>query len=326
MTSSPAKSDARGATADRTGPQERTRSFWNARHRNEGSDESREEIYALASPRFVEAHHGHLFKVSDPSHGEDWLGWVRQELEDRLPFERLLFLGCGDASALLDLHSRGFARRLVGVDLSDAVIERGRVRVEGSEARDAIRLLVGDLDEHTWEPNSFDAVFCVMSLHHAMDVPPVVRRIHDLLPPGGVFVANEYVGPDRWQFTTAQLACIRAVMALLPKRLRRRPDGSLKPVLGRPPLEWMIQNDPSEAADSESIDGALRSLFEDLRSVHYGGGLALPVLDETMGSYRAASRFDRAAMGTIARLDRLLTHLRIVPNSNSLYIARKSSE
>lgn len=302
---------------------DRTRSFWNERHSNEGADESKQEFYALASPRFVEAHHGKVFAVDDPSRGQDWLGWLRKELENRVPFKRILFLGCGDASALIDLHARGFSTEILGVDISDSVIQVGREKLEGLGLQDEIRLEVGNLDEYTWEPGRFDAVVCVMSLHHAMDVRKVVERIQELLPPSGVFVANEYVGPNRWQFTTLQLTSIRGVMALLPRRLKRRPDGTVKPILGRPPLEWMIETDPSEAADSESIPGALRESFRNLIEKDYWGGLALPVLDETMGAYRLNSGFDLCVLKAVAWLDRALTKLRIVPNCNTLFVARK---
>jgi hypothetical protein len=54
-----------------------------------------------------------------------------------------------------------------------------------------------------------------------------VQRVQLALRPGGTLVANEYVGPSRWQHTTPQLLLIKLLLTLLPRSKRRRPDGSV---------------------------------------------------------------------------------------------------
>jgi methionine biosynthesis protein MetW len=92
---------------------------------------------------------------------------------------RCLDLGCGDG-ATCGVFLKANTAEYVGVDISEAAVERARAR--GLDARridDATRLPFPD--------HSFDAVVSVEVLEHLFLPQPVAREVLRVLKPGGTF-------------------------------------------------------------------------------------------------------------------------------------------
>lgn len=291
---------------------------WDRRFDDEASAERRAAHYALASPLYQ----AHAVNPAFSTDGTDWVEWVRRTCCPTRPLERMLVLGCGLGDGLLDFARRGIAHKLHGIDVSAIAIEQAR-RTAASEALDErVTFQVGDFHVCALEPGHFDAVLMVMSLHHALDLDAVLARVRSALVPGGLLIANEYVGPDRWQHGWPQLLLIKALLTFLPRRLRRRPDGSIKGRIGRPTLAWMMATDPSEAAHSAGIPAGVARHFELLHRVDYGGGVAVPVLDDIIANFRED---DPAALGwlrRVVRIDRIAWRSGLVPSTNALLVGR----
>jgi len=73
------------------------------------------------------------------------------------------------------------------VDLSPAMVERCRERGLAAYNQDVLHLEM---------PARFDAAFAMNSLLHTppADLPNALRRVHDVLAPGGVFYLGQYGG------------------------------------------------------------------------------------------------------------------------------------
>ena len=104
---------------------------------------------------------------------------------------RVLDLGCG-LGVMMPVYRQLGAARVLGVDVSEKMIERAKQRWEGEEgfgfiAADAAGL---DLDER------FDAVVIYNAYPHFMDRPALVRACHRLLCDGGRFVVAHGTGKD----------------------------------------------------------------------------------------------------------------------------------
>lgn len=90
---------------------------------------------------------------------------------------RALDVGCGEGSLARDL--RRAVPHVVAVDLHEPSIRLAR-RQDAA----GIDFLVGDFLSDLFEPASFDLVASVAALHH-MDARLALRRMRDLLRPGG---------------------------------------------------------------------------------------------------------------------------------------------
>ena len=114
---------------------------------------------------------------------------LRAELVSRLPADALLDAGCGDGRYLVTLASmRARPRRLVGVDISERILDVARAAVEavGVEAE----LLRGNLEELPAEDGAFDLVLCVQVVEHLLEPERGLRELARVLAPGGTLIVS----------------------------------------------------------------------------------------------------------------------------------------
>jgi 2-polyprenyl-3-methyl-5-hydroxy-6-metoxy-1,4-benzoquinol methylase len=96
---------------------------------------------------------------------------------------RALDVGCGDGYLTRQLHSHG-NYDVIGIDLHELSIVAARSHSDS----EGITYLVGDALSYPFEPESFDLVAAVASLHH-MDTTLALTRLQQLVAPGGVLAA-----------------------------------------------------------------------------------------------------------------------------------------
>jgi SAM-dependent methyltransferase len=143
-------------------------------------------------------------------------------------WRRALDVGCGEGTLTRRLRLR--VPEVVGIDLDVASIELARVQDRTGD----IRYLVGDFLTHPLELESFDAVVSVAVLHH-MDAVAALRRMRDLLRPGGVLVV---IGLARSRFPADLPLDAAAVVASRLYRLRKGYWEHPSPTLWPPPLTY----------------------------------------------------------------------------------------
>jgi len=94
---------------------------------------------------------------------------------------RVLDVGCGDGAFVH--HMAAYGWDATGVDISNAACDAARRR--GNRAR----ILLGALEDQVFAPASFDLVTMWQVLEHVAHPAIVLGRCHELLEPGGIFVA-----------------------------------------------------------------------------------------------------------------------------------------
>jgi SAM-dependent methyltransferase len=103
----------------------------------------------------------------------------------QFPRPRVLDVGCGTGLHLLALANH--ISEGVGVDLSEAMVERARKKVEGVDA--CLRFTMAPAEELSTEALGwFDLVFLVGSLEHMLDPACVLTRVSVVLAPDGEVV------------------------------------------------------------------------------------------------------------------------------------------
>jgi predicted TPR repeat methyltransferase len=112
---------------------------------------------------------------------------VAHEVLGRLPTAgSVLDVGCGTGLVGRELRSRGFAGRVIGLDLSQASLD-----VAG-ESGGYDSLAPADLQQPlALEDDSVDAVVCVGVMTYLPDVESVWREFARLARPGGTVVATQ---------------------------------------------------------------------------------------------------------------------------------------
>jgi trans-aconitate 2-methyltransferase len=100
-------------------------------------------------------------------------------LVEPCPGGRVVDLGCGTGELTKVLHERSAAGSTLGIDTSEAMLERSR-----SRAGDGLSFELGDIAD--WIPReSLDIVYSNAALHWVDDHPALLARLTAALQPGG---------------------------------------------------------------------------------------------------------------------------------------------
>ena len=190
----------------------------------------------------------------------------------RLPVRRAASLGSGFGGLERELVALGLVDRVDGFDLSEAAVaEARRAAVEAGMTGLAYR--AADLEQIEFDPEVYDIVLACHSAHHIDGLDRLFAQVRRALKPGGVFHLQEYVGPDRFQWTDTQLAGANQFSASLPPRYLRLPKGEQRQTLVRPAVADVVATDPSEAVRSSAIIEAVQRHFTVIELRGLGGGL-----------------------------------------------------
>ena len=104
---------------------------------------------------------------------------------------RIVDLGCGTGTGTFALLTRFPEAQVTAVDSSDSLLRRLLSRAEGDGVRDHVRTVQADLDAAWPELGTPDLVWASASVHHMADPDRVLRQVHDMLTPGGLFAIVE---------------------------------------------------------------------------------------------------------------------------------------
>lgn len=220
----------------------------------------------------------------------DALGWFARHLDSAgaLPLRRALVLGCGSGRVERELHRRGWAREIVAFDLSPQAVEHARRQAAGVPAIHYVQASMDELPvgRPPFIEGGFDAVFGIASVHHCSRLEQLYAAVTRLLEPGGWFLLDEYVGPDRFQFSPLQMERIGTLAALLPDRLLTTRSGLVRRGFRAPTVEEVVAVDPSEAACSSRILPLLGEFFEVVAQRSYGGPLLQVLLADVAQNFQ----------------------------------------
>jgi SAM-dependent methyltransferase len=196
-----------------------------------------------------------------------------KELYGTVKFDHAISIGCGNASRELSLMERGLVDTF---DFYEVSAERLK-QIENSAAEkglsDRVTLNSDDALAKSVK-EKYDLVFWCHSLHHMLDTKAAVNWSRDAMVQGGALIMYDFVGASRFQWSDQALQYASAARCLLPQKYLQNTDkpGHLFPTsVKRPSERKLIARDPTEAADSDNILGALEETFDSLEIVPLGG-------------------------------------------------------
>jgi len=116
----------------------------------------------------------------------------------------ILDLGCGTGAGTFALLARFPTSRVTAVDSSVEHLHRLHRKACADGVQERVRTIRADLDATEWpDLGTPDLVWASASMHHMAHPDRVLRKVRDVLAPGGLFAVVELAGMPRFLPETA---------------------------------------------------------------------------------------------------------------------------
>ncbi len=201
--------------------------------------------------------------------------------ERTAPGEHILSVGCGLCQKERVLAQALPDRHFVGVDIADRTIATARREIEAAGIGN-LTIEPGDFNRLQLERERFACVLGLGAIHHIEALESFWQQCRIGLRKGGSVLAQEYTGPDRFQWNAAQVREGNRVLRDIVPPEHQVHHRTVEPV----PLRHMLDVDPSEAVRSSAIEATCRASGLDVTAV-VGTGCSLlqPVLMHQIGTF-----------------------------------------
>lgn len=202
--------------------------------------------------------------------------------------------------------SAGLVRHFDLFEISEVRAESGRALATRKGVSDRVAFHTCDAFEQ--DLGQYDLVYWNNALHHMLDADSAVRWSRERLKLGGSFVMDDYVGPNRHQWTDVELDVAQGVRLMLPPQYRRDPQAPERELPLRPlrkSVEEMVRRDPTEAPDSENILPSVSRHFPNAEIIPTGGVIYHLALNEVIANFDETR--DVGLLEALLAMDRALT-------------------
>ncbi len=105
--------------------------------------------------------------------------------------------GTGDLAINL---TKTKAKKIIGLDISEGMLEVGRKKIENLKLQNTIEMVLGDSENIPYNDNSFDAVTVAFGVRNFENLEIGLAEILRVLKPGGIFVVLETSIPTKTPF------------------------------------------------------------------------------------------------------------------------------
>ncbi|MGJ8760998.1 MAG: bifunctional demethylmenaquinone methyltransferase/2-methoxy-6-polyprenyl-1,4-benzoquinol methylase UbiE [Polaribacter sp.] len=90
--------------------------------------------------------------------------------------------------------------RIVGLDISEGMLEVGKQKIAKANLSDKIEMVVGDSEEMPFADNTFDAITVSFGVRNFANLDKGIKEIVRVLKPAGVLVILETSNPTKFPF------------------------------------------------------------------------------------------------------------------------------
>lgn len=227
--------------------------------------------------------------------GDSSMGWIQYFAKTvGRRFNKALFLNCGNGWVERDFARYDLFNEAVGLDCSEELLSQAKSLAE--EGGLPIRYHKVDINDADFVEEGFDLVVNHAAAHHVTFIDKVFRRICDALPPEGIFLSYDYIGPHRNQYALDAWQRIWEINNQLPNELKHSR-------LRYPHYPTMLRMDPSEAVHSELIEETFSRYFHRDEWVSLGGAIAYPLLTHNSAMREAPESISKSWVNTILNED-----------------------
>lgn len=111
--------------------------------------------------------------------------------------ENVLDIATGTADFAIEALNSG-AKKVVGLDISNGMLEVGRTKIKKRKVDDRIDLVLGDSENLPFEDNSFDAITVGFGVRNFEDLEKGLAEMNRVLKPGGICAVLEFSKPKKF--------------------------------------------------------------------------------------------------------------------------------
>lgn len=112
---------------------------------------------------------------------------------------RILDIATGTGDLAINL-AQTKAEEIIGLDISDGMLEVGRKKIAAKNLDNKIKMALGDSENLPFEDNSFDAITVAFGVRNFEDLEKGLSEIYRVLKPQGTFVILETSVPTKTPF------------------------------------------------------------------------------------------------------------------------------
>jgi len=225
-------------------------------------------------------------------------------------------VGCGNGKKEMALLTSGIVETLVCYDLSKSRILEFQ---EEAQKKSLIsRITFCNEDPFNIDRNLYDLVYWNNSLHHMNNTNFAIEWSYNKLKKGGCFLMDDYVGPNRIQFSPRTLNIANKIRSMLPIKYfvdnrhisneNTLVDSAIKyfnkDVISQD-INKLISKDPSEAPDSESIIPSIQRIFTNALIKNTGGAIYFAALPPLYANFNPADEADNLLLDLLLVIDEL---------------------
>ena len=122
--------------------------------------------------------------------------------------------GTGDLAINLAQTS---AKKIIGLDISDGMLEVGRHKIINKQLQGSIDMVLGDSENLPFDDNSFDAITVAFGVRNFENLELGLSEILRVLKPGGLFVVLETSVPSKFPFKQGYYMYTKLLLPLIGK-------------------------------------------------------------------------------------------------------------
>ena len=140
-------------------------------------------------------------------------------------------------------------KQIIGIDISEGMLDLGRIKVKNRKVDDCIQLLVGDSEDMPFADNNFDAITVGFGVRNFADINKGLHEMHRVLKPKGMLVVLEFSKPKTFPIKQVYQFYFSFILPLVGRLISKHsiaytylPDSVEKFPEGQTFLEMMKKN------------------------------------------------------------------------------------
>ena len=171
----------------------------------------------------VSDHYDELNHTLSLGHDPVWRKKGILSLKSLKPKE-ILDVGTGTGDLAIDAYRRLMPDSVIGIDISEKMLERGREKVQKLGLSDKIRFKKQDCMNLSIEDNRFDAVIVAFGVRNFENLDRGLQEMIRVLRPGGKLMILELTVPDRFPVKQGYHLYSKLVIPALGKLISKNKD------------------------------------------------------------------------------------------------------